>query len=85
MNRTLPEPLLDKAERLARSHGFDSIEAYLQDLMDRDEPHPFAGREEEIKASLIAAMEGGPSTPLSADDWTRWRRRIFEVHAVQPQ
>lgn len=38
MNRALPDPPLDKAERLARSRGFDSIEAYLQDLMDRDEP-----------------------------------------------
>lgn len=85
MNRTLPEPLLDKAERLARSHGFDSIEAYLQDLMDRDEPHPRVGSKAELEALLLEGLASGPAEPFTADDWARLRRRIYEVHAVAPR
>lgn len=83
MNRTLPEPLIQKAERLAIEHGFDTVTDYLSDLLEREESpaHPFAGREAEVEESLLNAMESGPSTPLTADDWARWRNRIFEVHA----
>jgi hypothetical protein len=81
MNRNLPEPLLDKAERLARSHGFDSIEAYLQDLMDRDEPHSFAGREIEVEALLLEGLASGPAEPFTKDDWDELKRRVDETHA----
>lgn len=83
MNRVLPEPLLQKVERLATERGYETISDYLSDLLEREESpgHPFAGREAEVEESLLKAMEGGPSTPLTSDDWARWRRRIFEIHS----
>ena len=86
MNRVLPEPLLQKAERLATERGYETISDYLSDLLEREDSpgHPFAGREAEVEASLLKALEDGPLTPLTADDWARWRRRIFEVHS-KPQ
>ncbi len=82
--RAVPDPLLDKAERHARSHGFDSIEAYLQDLIDRDEPYPSVRIKAVLEALLLEGMVHGPATPFTADDWVRLRRRIFEVHDVAP-
>ncbi|MBX3400615.1 MAG: hypothetical protein KF873_17910 [Gemmataceae bacterium] len=85
MNRTLPEPLMKKAERLAIERGFDSVTDYLSDLLEREESpaHPFADREAEVESALLEGLASGPATPMTAEDWNELKRRVVEVHAAK--
>ncbi len=85
MNRVLPEPLLQKAERLATERGYETISDYLSDLLEREDSpgHPFAGREAEVEAALLEGLASGPAEPMTADDWQDLKRRVVEIHAVK--
>jgi hypothetical protein len=38
-------------------------------------------RKQEIEAKLLEALEGGPATPMTREDWDELKRRVWERHA----
>ena len=79
MSILLAEPLSQKVERLAKKHGYPSVEDYLTDLLQREEHDgsPFVGREAEVEAALLKSLQSGPATPMTRADWDELKRRAL--------
>jgi len=83
MQITLPEPIFQKAERIAAERGFPSVGAYVSELVESDESlvSPFRNGDAEVEAALLAGLASSPSSPLERSDWDELRRRVVELHA----
>src|SRR5438876_12032206 len=78
-------------EQVAR-HGFPNADAFVANLLQREQakdppdeacadgapPHLTVGTRAELEAKLLEALDSGPATPLTAEDWQEIRRQVRE-------
>jgi len=83
MQITLPEPIFQKAERIATERGFASVGAYISELVESDESlvSPLRKRDTAVDAALLAGLASSPASSLKRADWDELRRRVLEVHS----
>lgn len=78
---TLPDDVMQQAERQARAAGFATVGEYLADLVREDagEDAPcdqYAGRTREELERLLDEAKDGPWLPLDEAFWERLDERI---------
>lgn len=74
---TLPSLLKKWVDQQVARKGFGSADAYVADVLSREKA--FEARER-IDGLLVEALDSGPSTPMTAEDWRSIReseRRRF--------
>ena len=77
---TLPESLKTFVEEQSARDGYDSPDAFITALIrEAQEGLP----DEEVEAKLLEALESGPSTAMSRDDWDFIRREVGRRHAAR--
>ncbi len=75
MNISLPDAMKAFVEEQAAKEGFVSVSEYLRSLI-RETQSRQAKRE--VEAKLIEAIEDGPSSPMTRDDWEAIEREGME-------
>ena len=85
MNISVPDEMKAFVEAQMTQEGFASASEYLRALI-RDAQKRQAKRE--LEAKFREAMESGPATPMTSDDWQQLERNVWERHrqaqAAQP-
>ncbi len=70
MNISLPAPLKLWIEQQVDERGYSTASEFVRDVMRREQEQ--AARSA-IDARLVAAIDSGESTPMTANDWRRIR------------
>ena len=70
MNISLPAPLKTWIEEQVAERGYSTASEFVRDVLRREQEQ--AGRAR-VDARLVAALESGESTPMTARDWQRIR------------
>lgn len=85
MNISLSEEMKEFIEAQMTAEGYASASEYLRSLI-REAQRRRA--KQELEARLREALESGPATPMTRDDWNELERRVWERHqqaqAAQP-
>lgn len=75
MNISLPEEMKAFIEAQMAQEGYASASEYLRTLI-REEQRRRAKRA--LEATFREALESGPATPMTRDDWLALRREAIE-------
>ena len=75
MNISVPDEMKAFVEAQMAQEGFASASEYLRSLI-RDAQRRQAKRE--LEAKFREALESGPATPLTRDDWNALERNVWE-------
>lgn len=78
MNISLPDDVKDFVEAQIASEGYASADEYLLGLI-RDAQKRQAKRA--LEAKFREAIESGPATPMTREDWEMLERRVWERHS----
>jgi antitoxin ParD1/3/4 len=87
MNISVPDEMKAFVEAQMAQEGYASASEYLRGLI-RDAQKRQAKRELEVK--FREALESGPATPMTSDDWQQLERKVRErerqrqAEAAQP-
>jgi len=73
MNISLPEPLKEFVDQQVAAGAYSSASEYIRRLIREDQERRYR---EEIDQKLLAAIDSGPSTPLTRKDWEDIRREV---------
>jgi antitoxin ParD1/3/4 len=71
MHISLPRPLKSWVERQVISKGYSTTSEYLRDVLRKEQEQETRAR---IEAKMIAALDSGPPTPMTREDWDHIRR-----------
>ncbi len=83
MNISLPDEMKAFVEAEMAQEGYASASEYVRALL-RDAQKRRAKRE--LEAKFREALESGPATPMTRDDWDDLERKVWERHRTeQPQ
>ena len=77
MNISVPDEMKAFVEARMAQEGFASASEYLRALI-RDAQKRQAKRE--LEAKFREALESGPATPMTPDDWQQLERNVWERH-----
>jgi len=67
---TLPDPLSEWVQRQMSTKGYRTASAYVLDLLRHEQLQEARDR---VDANLLAALESGPATDMTAQDWQEVR------------
>jgi antitoxin ParD1/3/4 len=73
MNISLPDPLKQFVDSQVASGAYSSASEYIRRLIREDQERR---QREEVDRKLLEALDAGPSTPLTAEDWQDIRREV---------
>jgi antitoxin ParD1/3/4 len=79
MNISLPDSMKAFVEEQAAKTGFDTVSEYLRFLIR--EVQERETQRQEIRGKLLEAVQSGPATPLTKQDWEGIRREVHRRHA----
>jgi antitoxin ParD1/3/4 len=83
MNISVPDEMKAFVEAEMAQEGYASASEYLRALI-RDAQKRRAKRA--LEAKFREALESGPATPMTGDDWDDLERKVWERHrTAQPQ
>ncbi len=77
MNISVPEEMKAFVEAQMTQEGYASASEYLRALI-RDAQKRRA--KHELEAKFREAMESGPATPMTREDWDSLERQVWERH-----
>jgi antitoxin ParD1/3/4 len=80
MNISVPDEMKAFVEAQMAQEGYASASEYLRALI-RDAQKRQAKRE--LEAKFREALESGPATPMTRDDWDELERNVRERHRHQ--
>lgn len=69
----LPETLWDFAQERVAEGGYESVSAYVAKLVDGDRRERARMK---LEADLLKALESGPATEMTPDDWRQIREEV---------
>ena len=75
----LPDSLRAWAQEQATRAGHTTLSEYIQQVLLREQERQVA--QAEIEAKLVEGLDSGAAAPLTAEDWTELKRRVWERHA----
>jgi antitoxin ParD1/3/4 len=85
MNISVPDEMKAFVETRMAQEGYASASEYLRALI-RDAQKRQAKRE--LEGKFREALESGPATPMTPDDWQQLERNVWDRHrhaqAVKP-
>ena len=82
MNISLPEEMKAFIEAQMSQNGCTSASEYLCSLV-REAQRRRA--KQELEAKFREALESGPATPMTREDWNELERRVWERHQQAAQ
>ncbi len=77
MNISLPDEMRAFIETQMAEDGFASASEYVRALI-RDAQKRRA--KQALEAKLLEALEDGPATPMTREDWDGLEKRVWERH-----
>jgi antitoxin ParD1/3/4 len=80
MNISLPEEMKAFIEAEMTQEGYASASEYLRSLIREAQKRR---AKQELEAKLREALESGPATPMTREDWDELRRRVWEREAQE--
>ena len=80
MTLTLPESLKMFVEEQAAREGYDSPDAYVLALIREARG---GVSDEEVEGKLLEALESGPASPMTREDWDGIRSEVHRRHAAR--
>ena len=88
INLNLPDDLKEQVERRAAEAGYDSIAAYIEELLRADAhdvnygapPHLTVRSAEDLEAKLLEGLNS-PTREMTDADWEDKRRQLIERHS----
>jgi antitoxin ParD1/3/4 len=81
MNISLPDEMRAFIEARMTQEGHASVDEYVRSLIREAQKRQ---AKQELEAKFREALESGPATPMTRDDWDDLERRVWERHN-QPQ
>ena len=75
MNISLPDEMKAFVEAQMATEGYASASEYLRDLMREAQKRQ---AKQAIEAKFREALESGPATPMTKEDWAARRREALE-------
>jgi antitoxin ParD1/3/4 len=85
MNISLPEEMKAFIEAQMATEGYASASEYLRTLIREAQKRQ---AKQALEAKFREALESGPATPMTREDWDELHRRVWErdgqEHAQQP-
>lgn len=85
MNISLPEEMKAFIEAEMAQEGYASASEYLRSLIREAQKRR---AKQELEAKFREALESGPATPMTREDWDELRRKALErgdqKHAKRP-
>jgi antitoxin ParD1/3/4 len=79
MTLTLPESLKTFVEQQAVREGYDSADAYIRTLIREAQE---SVSDDEVEGKLLEALESGPASPMTTEDWDGIRSEVHRKHAA---
>jgi antitoxin ParD1/3/4 len=76
VNISLPESLKAWLDEQVAKGGYGTVSEYFRQLLREEQKRRLR---EEIDAKLLASLDSGPSTPMTAEDWEDLRRKVRQV------
>ncbi len=77
MNISVPEEMKAFVEAQMAQEGYASASEYLRALIREAQKRR---ARQDLEARLREAMESGPATPMTRDDWDELERNVWERH-----
>ena len=77
MNISLPEEMKAFIEAQMSQEGYASASEYLRFLIREAQKRR---AKQELEAKFREALESGPATPMTREDWNELERRVWERH-----
>ncbi len=71
MNISLPVSLKNWIEGQVQKKGYSTASEYVREILRREQAHEARRR---VDSKLLAALDSGPPTPMTARDWQDIRR-----------
>jgi antitoxin ParD1/3/4 len=85
MNISVPDEMKAFVEAQMTQEGYASASEYLRALIREAQKRQ---AKQALEAKFREAMESGPATPMTPDDWQQLERNVWERHrqvqAAQP-
>ena len=82
MNISLPEEMKAFIEARMATEGFASASEYLRTLIREDQKRR---AKQALETKFREALESGPATPMTGEDWDELERRVWERHQAPAQ
>lgn len=77
MNISVPEEMKAFVEAQMAQEGYASASEYLRALIREAQKRR---ARQDLEARLREAMESGPASPMTRDDWDELERNVWERH-----
>jgi antitoxin ParD1/3/4 len=72
MNISIPKPIKAWLEEQIEKGGYASASEYIGELLRAEQNRKIRDR---VDSELRSALDSGPATPMTADDWEEIRRQ----------
>jgi antitoxin ParD1/3/4 len=78
MNISLPEDLKNWVEEQVTRDSYGTASEYIRHLLREEQKRQARAK---VDALLLEGIRSGPSTPMTAKDWSDIRREVRKRHA----
>jgi antitoxin ParD1/3/4 len=75
MNISLPETMREWVEERTKAEGYGTASEYFRHLVREDQKRV---ARKELEASLLEALDSGPSREMTRADWDAMRKEVHE-------
>jgi antitoxin ParD1/3/4 len=77
MNISLPRPLKRWVEDQISGGGYSTASEFVREVLRREQARA------RVDARLLEALDSGPATPMTRQDWQRIRRKGLKLAAAR--
>ncbi len=78
----LPEGLMEFVQHRVAEGGYESVSAYVAELVESDRCERARAK---LESDLLKALNSGPATEMTADDWRQIREEVERRLASRAQ
>jgi antitoxin ParD1/3/4 len=79
MNISLPDSMKAFIEEQADKAGFSTVSEYVRAIIREVQVREL--HRQVVRGKLLEAIQDGPSTPMTKEDWEGIRREVHKRHA----
>src|ERR1700757_4011163 len=79
MNISLPDSMKAFIEEQAARAGFGTVSEYMRVIIREIQEREL--HRQEVRGKLLDAVRGGPSTPMTKEDWDGISQEVHKRHA----
>jgi len=82
MNISLPDSMKAFIEEQADKAGFGTVSEYMRAIIREVQEREL--HRQEVRGKLLEAVQSGPSTPMTKEDWEGIRREVHKANSEPP-